>query len=364
MNSLPDDAPPLPAQADRSREALSDRERRNPFYGWLMHLGLPMGISLMVHVALFSIMGFKTWQVLAQREIEVGEYEAGITEDLAAKLGGAFQWPGEEVLETPQAETSASLDSLSDLRDLSNLDVSDFESTDDLDDSGGGFGIGEGGRGGILGLGGGAGEAGSGGFGSGFGSRQRIGHAGVWNLRVAANKIAYVIDFSGSIIVAVDDLKRELKRSIGRLKPSQAFEVTIFYSTGTADRERFKTESFGSQLQPAQTEVKRRFFEWIDHKPPMGRTEPVQAIKRAIQLDPDVIFFFSDGYFDDAYVDEITRANRAARAKIHCLVFDEILLQDTSGLPRMTDGARRLQRVAEQNGGQTKVVTGLDLQGG
>ena len=50
-----------------------------------------------------------------------------------------------------------------------------------------------------------------------------------------------------------------------------------------------------------------------------------------------------------------------ARAQIHCLVFDELLLQNTSGLPQMTDGARRMKRIADQNGGKTKIVTGADL---
>ena len=94
----------------------------------------------------------------------------------------------------------------------------------------------------------------------------------------------------------------------------------------------------------------------------MGETEPLQAIQRALALQPEAIFFFSDGYFDDAIVDEIARANRPSQTRIFCLVFDELLLQDTSGLPRReTEGVRRLKRVAEGNRGQIKIVTGKDL---
>ena len=86
-------------------------------------------------------------------------------------------------------------------------------------------------------------------------------------------------------------------------------------------------------------------------------------MKRALALGPEAIFFFSDGYFDDSVVNEIARANRAAHASIVCFVFDEILLGDNSGLPRETDGARRLRKIAEQSGGLVKIVTGKDLGG-
>jgi len=344
------------------REPLPDRERRNPWFRWLIHLGLPLSISLVVHISLLSIMALGTWVVMTTQDIEVGEYEAGITNSLADRMGAAFEWQSSDPLESPAEEQPTDLESLTDLRDLSDVDFGELENTDADEPEGGGFGLGEGGRGGILGIGGGAGEAGSGGFGSGIGGRQRIGRAGVWGLNVGANRLVYVVDYSGSIIVAVDDLKRELKRSVGLLTPAQSFTVLIFYSTGTGEQERFKTDAFEAGLVAASPESKRSFFDWIDRKAPMGSTEPLEAVRRALKLHPDAIFFFSDGYFDDSYVDEIAKSNQGVGATINCLVFDEILLQDTSGLPRLTDGARLLKRVADASGGKTKVVTGLDLK--
>jgi hypothetical protein len=182
----------------------------------------------------------------------------------------------------------------------------------------------------------------------------------VWDLNVRANKVVYVVDFSGSIIVAVDDLKRELKRSVARLVPLQAFDVIVFYSQGV---EGAKVESFRPQLEAATPENRREFFKWIDRRAPMGDTYPVDAVKRALALKPDVIFLFSDGDFSDPDRDEaeIKRLNRDTGARIFCLVFDELLLQDTSGAPRETDGARRLKRIAEANGGTAKIVTVKDL---
>jgi hypothetical protein len=94
----------------------------------------------------------------------------------------------------------------------------------------------------------------------------------------------------------------------------------------------------------------------------MGSTEPLAAVRRALAGKPDAIFFFSDGYFDESVVEEILRANRSVKARIHCLVFDELLLQDTSGLPHLTDGARRMQRIADASGGKLKIVTASDLK--
>ena len=341
-----------------------DREVRNPFFRYLMHLGLPVTVSVIVHVGLLGFLGLKTFDVLTRSLPEVGEYEASLTESLADQMKDALRWADTNVLDAPDDMTpEESLESLTALQDLTDFDVRDLDAAD-IGGGGGdgsGLGIGDGALT-LLGTGSGSGEAGSGGFGSGLGGGgARIGMAGIWDLTIRANKIAYVVDFSGSIIVAVDDLKRELKRSIGRLKPSQSFNVVVFYSSGGGLDERVQTESFKSKLEPADEPIRREFFEWIDRKAPRGRTEPLGAMRRALALKPEAVFFFSDGYFDDSVVDEINRANNSARARIYCLVFDELLLQDTSGLPRQTDGSRRLTQIAKDNGGKVKIVTGEDL---
>lgn len=354
-------AGPTPAVAV---ETAADREVRNPFYRYLMHLGLPVSLSLVIHVLALFFAGLYGFTVLTREPIEVGEYEASLTESLADRMKDAFQWSNASLLETP-AETTPeeSFESLMNPLDVPDLTLGDLQETGSGAGDGSGLGIGDGTLS-LLGTGSGAGEAGSGGFGRGLGGGgARIGTAGIWDLTIRANKIAYVVDFSGSILVAVDDLKRELKKSIGRLKPSQSFNVVIFYSSGGGVDERVKTESFKTKLEPAIEATRREFFEWIARKAPRGRTEPLGAIKRALSLSPEAVFFFSDGYFDDTVVGEINRANRRARAKIYCLVFDDQLLGDTSGLaPRETEGSRRLRRIAEANGGQVKIVTGKDLR--
>ncbi|MFO0840230.1 MAG: hypothetical protein U1D55_17110 [Phycisphaerae bacterium] len=355
MTELPADSK-APLVKTPAHEPLADRERHNPYFRWLIHLGLPAAASLVVHLVLFGVLALQTWNILARQPRTMEDVEAGIS--TAGDDLGSLTWPGEQTLDIgdPSVPAPEAAD-LATLRDLAKLDVPEPGVTPDI--SSGGFGVGTEGRSGVLGIGSGAGEGGGAGLGAGLGADRTFG-AGVWDLRVSGNSFAYVVDFSGSIVNAVDDLKRELKRSIGSLKPKQTFNVTVFY--GRVGAQQLVTESFADSLQSASAENKANLFRWLDAKKPSGSTEPLAAMKRSLALRPEVVFFFSDGLFDEMIVDEITRGNRSSGCRIHCLVFDELMLSDTSGLPRLTDGAKRLQRIAEQNGGRVKVVTGLDLR--
>lgn len=350
--------PPPPAAPPPARSAtaavaapLPDIEARDPMFRWLVHLGVPLLISLVVHVFLFTILSLRQWATGAGDGVADVEYEARILHDDEQPDEG-FRWPTATPVEKAEApmnwpELPSALNTTSDLK----------APPGDGGDAGG-FGLGEIGRSGILGTGSGAGEGGGAGLGPGFGTRAGLGKAEVWQLNASGNRFVYVVDYSGSIVVSVNELKRELKRSIGALGPTQQFTVIVFYEK----KNKIITESFTAGLQPATPEAKRAFFEWIDRKAPEGSTEPLEALKRALALDADAVFFFSDGYFDEKVVEETVKANRRAKVQINCLVFDEVLLDDFSGLPRVTDGAKRLQRLAERSRGKTKIVTGLDLK--
>jgi hypothetical protein len=175
-----------------------------------------------------------------------------------------------------------------------------------------------------------------------------------------ATEIIYVADFSGSIIVAVDDLRRELKRQIDGLDPTEFFNVVVTYGDPT-DRKGAVTKAFRPRPELATKEAQRGFCRWIDEQAPRGSTEPVVAMTYALSFKPDRIVLFSDGYFEDEAVDKINRANRGGATQIDCVVFDEVLLEDTSGMPRETRGTRRLRRIAEANNGEVRVLTGADL---
>lgn len=323
---------------------------------WFVHVGLPLSASLTLHAGVLAALVYTSWHIAAPPSSTV-EYHVGITAQ-AGPTGSGLEWSEETPLSVPSAaSSSASSVTHPTLSELARMPTDASPSS-----PAGGFGMGSMSVSGILGLGGGAGDGGGAGLGAGFGSGQVGQSVGVWNVSVPANSVAYVVDFSGSIIIAVDDLKRELKRSVGSLKPTQSFNVIVFYSVRVAGREQFRTESFGPQLIDGHPAAKRQLFEWIDTKAPSGSTEPLPAIRRAIAMRPEVIFFFSDGVFEDQVVTEIARANRAGKSRIHCMVFDESLLDAAGGATYVTEGARRLQRIAEQNGGKTKIVNVTDLR--
>lgn len=336
-------------------EYFPDRERRNPWFRFVVHLGAPISVSLLLHAGILAVLAWVSLNLTSTRGAE--EFQAAITD--AADLSGGLKWPGEAEL---RMDPPAEIPMIEPVRFSDPSSLADLARSSNADETSGGFGIGESGRAGIIGTGSGAGESGVGGLGSGFGAGSGLGSAAVWSLSASGNKFAYVVDFSGSIIVAEDDLKRELKRSIGALKPTMEFAVLVFFSRVGPQRDEFVTEAFAPTLIAADADSRRRFFDWLDRKKPMGSTEPLAAMKRALALKPDAVFFFSDGYFDDKVVDEIARANEGRRTQIHCLVFDELLLQDATGSPRLTDGARRLQKIADQNRGRCKLVTGVDLR--
>lgn len=343
--------PPKPAG-----ELMVEREMRNPWLRWMVHFGGPVGISIVVHMFLFGALGLSTFVAVRAGAVDVGEFDAGIAE--IDETDSDFTFPDDE-METPDEPELDQLENLDDL--MTEIDTSDLSNDDGLDDD---LGFGGSGRGDILGIGSGAGGAGEGGFGSGLGGGRRIGgRVGMWGENIIANKIAYVIDFSGSVVIAQDDLVRELKKSIGGLRPHQSFNVHVFYGPTS---KRVKTDSFKDGLVSANRENKTAFFKWINSKAPMGATEPQTALIRALGNNPEAVFFLSDGYFDNKIVDQITRANHRGgrvRARIYCFVFDDVILEDTSGLPRETDGVKRLRRLANSNNGKVKIVTGRDLGG-
>lgn len=341
-------APPV------EREWLPDRERRNPWFRWLIHLIMPILTSVFFHLLVLAVLALKTWELMTPAA-PPEEFEASIR-DIGGDLTGGFKWPSESDLEVAPPE----IVSAPEPAQLNVKDVADQLAgarTDATADAGG-FGIGDIGRSGVLGIGSGAGTGGGAGIGQGFGAGAGTGSASVWNLSASGNNFVYVVDFSGSIVVSVDELKRELKRSIGSLRPGQTFDVVLFYGD---HGNRILTESFEPGLVKAEPEAKRRFFNWIEKKKPRGSTEPLAALKRALSLDPDAVFFFSDGLFDPNVVDVITKDNNG-KVVINCLVFDENLLGDRSGLPKESrDGVKRMKSLADKNKGQTKIVTGKDL---
>ena len=67
-----------PAADTVVREALADRAARNPHFRWLVHLALPVFVSLVIHLGLVAFLAVKTFHVFARPGIDVGEWQGSV----------------------------------------------------------------------------------------------------------------------------------------------------------------------------------------------------------------------------------------------------------------------------------------------
>ena len=183
------------------------------------------------------------------------------------------------------------------------------------------------GTGGELGLGGGGGTATF--FGTG-GKGQRF---------------AFIVDISGSMGQQnkLEIALRELARSVDALPDFAFFHVLLFES---------KTIEPPNQAgwMRARKSIVRQVTRWLATIESNGGTSPRNAFLQVFSLDvrPDVIFFLTDGIFNDISLDELGALNaRGKRAVINCIGF---------GAPGEVDQTL-LRSIATQSGGQYRFVT-------
>lgn len=143
---------------------------------------------------------------------------------------------------------------------------------------------------------------------------------GIWD---AGAKYVYVIDCSGSMTGhnAIKAAKDELLASLQTLKRSQQFQV-VFYN----QQQKWLTVAGKLDFQYFHaTDANRRLArQFIDEIQPEDGTQHLAALKLALQLHPDVLFFLTDGGdpgLSPGEQDEIRRINNG-RSRIHCVRFN------------------------------------------
>jgi hypothetical protein len=150
----------------------------------------------------------------------------------------------------------------------------------------------------------------------------------------------YVVDVSGSMserrkFVRARD---ELVRSIDELGDDQKYFV-VFYNDGWYPMD-------ADEPVPAtqwQVDETRR---WVRRVRPSGGTYPLAALRFALSLEPDAIYFLSDGKFDPATIEALRRENppSAAQIPIHTIAFAN---RETIGI---------MQTIARNSGGEFRFV--------
>jgi hypothetical protein len=315
----------------------------------------PAGVSIVCHGLLVLVLALAAWAVGSPGEPVIMEYHAKVVAgpDPVSSEGG-YRFPGRASVDRPdsaraehQAESIQDLAALLSKRRL--FEPAPVDSGESgLDSLIGG----ELSRSSVIGTGVGGG-IGVGGVGSGLGDRDRAGGGPVgslWGVGKGqhAKSIVYVMDRSGSMGDAFDLLRRELLRAIGSLHDEQSFAV-IWFNEGPADE-------LSKRLLAATIENKRRAFAAIKAIFPSGQTEPLDAVRKGLAHQPDVLFLLSDGDFGEdnrRLVQIIKRRNKNLATTINTILF----VYDTAG-----EGERILRAIAEQNNGTFKHVTDRELR--
>jgi DNA-directed RNA polymerase subunit RPC12/RpoP len=313
--------PEAPKEEKKTEEEEQPEESgSDTVMGWLA-LYLPSwGTSVVLHAAVIVLAAFLSWQVYEPQK--PFQYTSDVVTTSKQKTHRRQQTKMQDA-EPSRGKLTPRPSSF--LRNMQNPfpDVADnrMEVLEVI-------GVGGGGKmlGGFEGLG--TGGRGSGFFGAG-GSDE-------------ANKIVYVVDRSGSMTDSIDYVKFELKRAIGELGDEKSFHI-VFYSSGPS------VEMPTRRLVDATDRNKQLAYEFIDGIIPHGQTDPSEALKRAFECRPELVYLLTDGEFDRAIVDLVRQLNTGQRVTVHTIGF----LYDI--------GEKVLKDIAGQNRGKYKFVSEKDL---
>ncbi|MBL9092582.1 MAG: hypothetical protein JNL96_15270 [Planctomycetaceae bacterium] len=328
---------PVPAVAPNVSSALPPPERY-----WLV-LVKTWALSILFHLSLLLLLGF-TWHTATRPAGDAPEVLR--TVELVARRDSP---DGPQFVDqtAAQAQAAASANAAPTQADVQKIVGGGAASPVDI--SGAlpkgadlaGLGLGAGppmlGGGGLL-----DGPSGSTGGGGGKARTE------VFGLKGEGHKFLYVFDRSGSMggsgNRALNAAKRELLRSLADLGDVHQFQIIFYNELPTIMQLRGDAQlTFGTEQNKS---LARAFIEGIKAD---GATQHEPALKLALQLSPDVIFFLTDADQPELtrpQLDRIARLNQG-RAVINTIEF---------GLGPKIRKENFLDRLAAENGGASAYV--------
>lgn len=167
-----------------------------------------------------------------------------------------------------------------------------------------------------------------------------------FGLKDAGKNVVFVLDYSGSMLDHADFLRAEAQAAIADLPPTSSFAIIVF--RGEDEKPIIVT---GKTLQIATNDAKKETTTAMNNLFARGfndgRLEPFNtALKQALKLQPDVIYFLTDGRWDPRLADEIQKANPKLRTRINTIAF----------VKKDEDYQKQLKELAEKNGGSFRFV--------
>ena len=182
-----------------------------------------------------------------------------------------------------------------------------------------------------------------GGFGGGIGSSVGPGTE-FFGVHDKGGSYAYVIDRSGSMTVrqSLEVAKRELLVSLVQIPKEVTFAV-VFYNS---DAVVFSDPAGRPGMMAASPANKRRVQDLLATIPPYGGTNHILALKTALELKPEVLFFLTDA--DSMRPEEVADILAVAgRTRIHAVEF---------GQTGAIGGSTPLQALAKKSGGSYRYL--------
>lgn len=159
-----------------------------------------------------------------------------------------------------------------------------------------------------------------------------------------AYKVVYVVDVSASLMIYIEDIGRELRNSIRALVPTQRFHIVLA-------KPRQVEEFAPRRLVPAIGRYKTEslnFITQVSGIPEPGKADPIEAMRRAFAVEPQLIYFLTDGDYPDIETDlerTLQQLNPDGNVKITTIGFDP------SPGPRSL-----LERIAREHGGHCRFM--------
>jgi hypothetical protein len=176
-------------------------------------------------------------------------------------------------------------------------------------------------------------------------------------------RVVYLIDHTASLVdrfgkagsIDPGSVKGEVRDSVLKLSALQHFAVLVFSSDDAGG-----TQMLGSQqVVQALPENKQRVLNDLTRIVPAGgapdeETIFVQAFRKAFALEPQLVFFLTDGYISPNVLTEIRRLN-TQHAVINTVMFTPYAVVNM--VPREKQRFDVMTELARQNGGIVKVVS-------
>lgn len=153
-------------------------------------------------------------------------------------------------------------------------------------------------------------------------------------------RIVYVVDRSGSMITTFHLVKEELKRSITDLRRSQQFHV-VFFNAGTP------VQNPPKRLVAASRQQREAAFKFLETIHPQGGTAPASALRAAFSVEPDLIYFLTDGVIPEPgkVLSALDKWNADRRVRIYTFAFIS------------REGHELLERIAREHHGEFKYIS-------